>query len=146
MKFVRCDLNITVFLCWSSPTLHSNCDIYCNYLFISCFQSLSLPLMWNCESYARTFLCLLCLKFVCDSYFVVKMSTTSREVPTTRTIDLRNRCINCFYAIIRNQRRYSLEQATTQMINVLQSWITPTQVSTFYWRFHTYLSISWFLR
>lgn len=43
-------------MCWSSPTLHSNCDIHCNYLFISCFQSLSLTLMWNCESYARTFL------------------------------------------------------------------------------------------
>ncbi|XP_072946923.1 uncharacterized protein [Epargyreus clarus] len=57
------------------------------------------------------------------------MSNTLSEVSLIRTFDRRNRCINCSFLIPRNQRRHPLEQAPSSIINILQSWITPTQLS-----------------
>ncbi|CAG5056654.1 unnamed protein product [Parnassius apollo] len=57
---------------------------------------------------------------------------SSREVDRlTPSVTRHNkRCINCSFLIPRNLPIHSLQQASTSMINLLQSWITPTQLSS----------------
>ncbi|KAJ8719174.1 hypothetical protein PYW07_016730 [Mythimna separata] len=43
---------------------------------------------------------------------------------------MRNRCVNCSLLIPRNHPQHSLQQASTTMITILRSWITPTELSS----------------
>ncbi|CAG4978258.1 unnamed protein product [Parnassius apollo] len=58
------------------------------------------------------------------------MSSCGVDRLTPSVTQHNKRCINCSFLIPRNLPIHSLEQASTSMINLLQSWITPTQLSS----------------